>query len=180
MIPALFSGHGNPQHETKQQIRHVNFLVSKLFPSPLPSVICKLLPDSTTSAPEVIFASNIQHISEYPGLPVIYNVYPEIPIHNFGNPNHCRPRKFRMADLYDKVNTHYSSIAREDGKDNADHIKKVALAFGYDPEDLAAIPDGANLGVSCGNPLTVASLKEVSRHFDTFLPHDDVSNLHPM
>lgn len=66
-----------------------------------------------------------------------------------------------MSNLYEKVNDHYSSIARESETDNVEHMKKVALSFGYNPEDLADIPEGANLGVSCGNPLTVASLKEV-------------------
>ncbi len=56
---------------------------------------------------------------------------------------------------------HYSAIAREDSSSNAEHIRKVAESFGYAPEDLAGIPEGANLGVSCGNPLVVASIKTV-------------------
>lgn len=56
---------------------------------------------------------------------------------------------------------HYSALAREDASNNAAHIKKVAESFGYDAEDLAAIPEGANLGLSCGNPLAVAGLKSV-------------------
>lgn len=67
-----------------------------------------------------------------------------------------------MSDLYAKVNDHYSSLAREDTTANEEHIRKVALSFGYNPADLSSIPDGANLGVSCGNPLAVAGLKEVS------------------
>ena len=57
---------------------------------------------------------------------------------------------------------HYSTLAREDSAKNAEHIKKVAESFGYAPEDLAAIPEGANLGVSCGNPFAVAGVKAVS------------------
>jgi hypothetical protein len=64
---------------------------------------------------------------------------------------------------------HYSSIARENSTSNAEHIKKVAESFGYAAEDLASIPEGANLGVSCGNPLAVASLKEVRRSFSLVL-----------
>jgi arsenite methyltransferase len=56
---------------------------------------------------------------------------------------------------------HYSTIAREDSAANAKHISKTAEAFGYSPEDLANIPEGANLGLSCGNPLAIAGLKEV-------------------
>jgi hypothetical protein len=57
---------------------------------------------------------------------------------------------------------HYSALAREDATKNTDHIKKVAESFGYSAEDLAGIPEEANLGVSCGNPLAVAGLKAVS------------------
>ena len=56
---------------------------------------------------------------------------------------------------------HYSTLAREDGSKNTAHIKKVAESFGYSPEDLAGVPEGANLGLSCGNPLAVAGLKAV-------------------
>ena len=36
---------------------------------------------------------------------------------------------------------------------------QVARAVGYSTDDLSAIPDGANLGLSCGNPTALASLK---------------------
>ncbi|KAK0116567.1 hypothetical protein ONS96_012425 [Cadophora gregata f. sp. sojae] len=57
------------------------------------------------------------------------------------------------------VNTHYSLLARSDPTPNNTHALKVASSFGYTPEDLAAIPSGANLGVSCGNPLAIAGIK---------------------
>ncbi|KAH8748365.1 S-adenosyl-L-methionine-dependent methyltransferase, partial [Hyaloscypha sp. PMI_1271] len=57
------------------------------------------------------------------------------------------------------VINHYSALARENNTRNAEHIKKVAESFGYSAEDLAGIPEEANLGVSCGNPLAVAGLK---------------------
>jgi hypothetical protein len=56
---------------------------------------------------------------------------------------------------------HYSALARENPTKNADHIKKVAESFGYSAQDLAGIPEEANLGVSCGNPFAVAGLKAV-------------------
>jgi arsenite methyltransferase len=34
----------------------------------------------------------------------------------------------------------------------------LARAIGYSEEDLAGLPDGANLGLSCGNPTAIASL----------------------
>ncbi|MCA9294331.1 MAG: arsenite methyltransferase [Phycisphaerales bacterium] len=36
---------------------------------------------------------------------------------------------------------------------------QVALAVGYADEDLNALPEGANMGLSCGNPTALASLK---------------------
>ena len=35
----------------------------------------------------------------------------------------------------------------------------LAEAIGYDPAELAALPEGANLGLSCGNPVALAGLK---------------------
>lgn len=39
----------------------------------------------------------------------------------------------------------------------AEHISK---AIGYRDEELKAIPEGANLGLGCGNPVALASLRE--------------------
>jgi ubiquinone/menaquinone biosynthesis C-methylase UbiE len=37
--------------------------------------------------------------------------------------------------------------------------KKLAKTVGYSAEELAALPEGANMGLSCGNPTALASLK---------------------
>ncbi|KAA0214657.1 MAG: methyltransferase domain-containing protein [Leptolyngbya sp. PLA3] len=37
--------------------------------------------------------------------------------------------------------------------------EQVALAVGYAATDLTIVPDGANMGLSCGNPTAIASLK---------------------
>jgi len=42
---------------------------------------------------------------------------------------------------------------------NADPTK-LAQAIGYDAETLAKLPDGANMGLSCGNPVAIAALQE--------------------
>jgi arsenite methyltransferase len=39
-------------------------------------------------------------------------------------------------------------------------MSAVAEAFGYSAEELASVPADSNLGLSCGNPLALASLKE--------------------
>jgi arsenite methyltransferase len=35
----------------------------------------------------------------------------------------------------------------------------ISLGLGYTKEDLTAVPEGANLGLGCGNPQAIASLK---------------------
>lgn len=60
--------------------------------------------------------------------------------------------------IYGHVHDRYSATARSDTVN--DHVKAVAQAFGYSTEELASIPSDSNLGLSCGNPLALASLKE--------------------
>ena len=42
---------------------------------------------------------------------------------------------------------------------NAADSAQLAKHVGYSAEELAALPDGANLGLSCGNPTALASLQ---------------------
>jgi hypothetical protein len=80
-------------------------------------------------------------------------------------PSHSPSHPSGTADLYQTVNSHYSALARSisspENSEVAQHSQKVALSFGYDADELAAIPEGANLGVSCGNPLAIAGLRAV-------------------
>jgi SAM-dependent methyltransferase len=41
--------------------------------------------------------------------------------------------------------------------DTAEHL---AQSLGYEANDLASLPEGANMGLSCGNPVALASLRE--------------------
>jgi hypothetical protein len=66
------------------------------------------------------------------------------------------------STTYDAVNDHYSRLAREMAQDHDEHSQKAALLFGYSADELSAIPEGSNLGVSCGNPVALAALKEAS------------------
>ncbi|KAK4237625.1 S-adenosyl-L-methionine-dependent methyltransferase [Achaetomium macrosporum] len=61
------------------------------------------------------------------------------------------------SKLYDEVREHYSSASRST---SVKYGETVAKSFGYSAEELANIPQDANLGLSCGNPLAIASLKE--------------------
>lgn len=61
--------------------------------------------------------------------------------------------------IYQQVQDCYSSTARAQ---KLAHSDTIAQAFGYTAEELNSIPSDANLGLSCGNPLAIASLQEVS------------------
>lgn len=65
-----------------------------------------------------------------------------------------------MADtIHATVRDNYGALARgRAGAENAG-LSRIAAAFGYSPEDLATVPAEANLGVSCGNPVALASLQ---------------------
>ena len=63
--------------------------------------------------------------------------------------------------IYEAVNSRYGATARSSSSlTNPKYSQTVAQAFGYSAEDLASIPQEANLGVSCGNPLALANLRE--------------------
>ncbi len=78
-----------------------------------------------------------------------------------------------MSDqsVKDTVKERYGSIAKEEasccapaaseasccGASTQDTISK---GIGYSDEDLQAVPEGANLGLGCGNPLALSSVKE--------------------
>ncbi|HEY3275607.1 MAG TPA: arsenite methyltransferase [Syntrophorhabdaceae bacterium] len=70
-----------------------------------------------------------------------------------------------MDDIRTKktVREAYSSIATQ-GKSccggSAGDLIDFAKVLGYSDEELATLPEGANLGLSCGNPTALASLKE--------------------
>ncbi|KAL2264558.1 hypothetical protein VTJ83DRAFT_7068 [Remersonia thermophila] len=61
------------------------------------------------------------------------------------------------TEMYEKVREHYSSASR---MTSVKYGETVAKSFGYSAEELANIPQDANLGLSCGNPVAIASLKE--------------------
>lgn len=41
----------------------------------------------------------------------------------------------------------------------AEHAKMASLAMGYSAADLEGLPEGANMGLGCGNPQAIASIR---------------------
>ena len=65
-----------------------------------------------------------------------------------------------------KVRDGYAAIAQSNGGCCGPHCNsappdanKLASQLGYSLEELEALPDGANMGLSCGNPAALAALK---------------------
>ncbi|GAQ05111.1 putative arsenite methyltransferase [Aspergillus lentulus] len=67
----------------------------------------------------------------------------------------------QSTETIQAVQDYYGGLAERGSADKfEDYQTSVAKAFGYNPEDLKSLPENANLGVSCGNPLALASLRE--------------------
>ncbi len=43
---------------------------------------------------------------------------------------------------------------------SAGNARDISKTVGYSDDEMNAVPDGANLGLGCGNPVAIASLKE--------------------
>ncbi len=71
-------------------------------------------------------------------------------------------------EVRDKVRAGYAEIARRDGASGAGGCcgssqsccgpQRLAERIGYSDTELAELPDGADMGLSCGNPTAIASL----------------------
>jgi SAM-dependent methyltransferase len=63
------------------------------------------------------------------------------------------------AELKGAVKNKYASIAAKRPNKSSDDEIALAQVFGYSNGELESIPEEANLGVSCGNPTAMASLR---------------------
>lgn len=75
----------------------------------------------------------------------------------------------KESDVKKIVRAGYAEIAKKGGSccscgpsccDSTDIAGEVSKHVGYSEKDLQAVPEGANLGLGCGNPIAHASLKE--------------------
>jgi ubiquinone/menaquinone biosynthesis C-methylase UbiE len=65
-----------------------------------------------------------------------------------------------MADnITDIVQEKYGSVAKSSLSSKDEGVRAVAAAFGYSSEELSSVPAEANMGLSCGNPTAMASLR---------------------
>jgi len=75
----------------------------------------------------------------------------------------------KQKEIKKVVRERYGSIAREEGSccapstsccGSAKVAGEISKRIGYGNEEISSVPEGANLGLGCGNPLAMASLKE--------------------
>lgn len=62
-------------------------------------------------------------------------------------------------EVLESVRLKYGAVADSSLSNDDAGVKAVAEAFGYSSADLAAIPASANMGLSCGNPIAIASIR---------------------
>lgn len=74
----------------------------------------------------------------------------------------------KQEEIKKAVREGYGKIAQKGGSccgpstsccGPANAVTQISKNIGYRPEDLQAVPEGANLGLGCGNPVALASLK---------------------
>lgn len=73
----------------------------------------------------------------------------------------------KAKDIKKVVKENYGRIAKTEssccsggcGCGGAPLSETISKSIGYSDKDLDAVPDGANLGLGCGNPIALASLK---------------------
>jgi len=75
----------------------------------------------------------------------------------------------KKEEIITVVRLGYAQVARGDGSCcgpqasgccGIDLTKEISKGIGYSEEEMNSVPDGANLGLGCGNPVALASLKE--------------------
>ena len=75
------------------------------------------------------------------------------------------------AEIKKTVREKYGEIAKEGssccntsakacGCNSGQSAKDISRGIGYSEEDVSNVPEGANLGLGCGNPIALASIKE--------------------
>jgi len=72
------------------------------------------------------------------------------------------------------VRNRYAKVAKTNGSCCASNVsccssssnEQVSKMIGYSEEEINAVPEGSNLGLGCGNPTALASLKESEKVLD--------------
>jgi arsenite methyltransferase len=80
----------------------------------------------------------------------------------------------KEENVKEEVRKRYAKVAKTSGSCCASSVsccsatsnEQVSKLIGYSEEEMNSVPEGANLGLGCGNPTALASLKEGERVLD--------------
>ena len=75
-------------------------------------------------------------------------------------------QKFSAEEIRTSVRDRYGVVASGQGSECGCGASCSTSALGYSAEELAVAPEGADLGLGCGNPQAIASLKPGERVLD--------------
>lgn len=74
-------------------------------------------------------------------------------------------------DIRQAIRENYGKVAQSEnggcccsssgccGSSNSPAPEEISMALGYSNDDVSTVPEGANMGLGCGNPQAIASLK---------------------
>lgn len=62
--------------------------------------------------------------------------------------------------IIDDVRDQYAGVAKGALSNDSTAVRSIASAFGYSEDELNQLPAEANMGLSCGNPLALAGIRE--------------------
>jgi arsenite methyltransferase len=77
--------------------------------------------------------------------------------------------EMEKEEIRKAVREGYGKVAKREGSccgssrsccGSRDSLQEASRRIGYSEEDVRIVPEGANLGLGCGNPIALASLKE--------------------
>lgn len=66
----------------------------------------------------------------------------------------------KQRTIIDDVRDQYAGVARGELSNDSSSVRSIASAFGYSSDELNQLPSEANMGLSCGNPLALAGIRE--------------------
>jgi len=71
----------------------------------------------------------------------------------------CEMRPQDPKRVREMVKEGYARVAERASSEEPPHATEMGRRIGYDEEQLDAVPEGANLGLGCGNPTAIDALR---------------------
>ncbi|MCP4005075.1 MAG: arsenite methyltransferase [bacterium] len=76
-----------------------------------------------------------------------------------GTTSNSTTRPQDADELRDRVSEGYTRVAESAGLGDGQRVDEVGRRIGYSDDQLEAVPEGANMGVGCGNPTAIDALR---------------------